>query len=101
MIYDMTNVPDSEEDLKEARENAKNRFRLWRNRSIYSIVALLLSCTSVYPFVNGRELSVHGEAVKQVFLLLSLGMLIVTLYCTLLLWGAWRLFRQLESSPTR
>jgi hypothetical protein len=100
MIYDTTNVPDSEEDLKEARENAKSRFRLWRKRSTYSIVALLLSFASVYPFVDGRQLSVHGEAVKQVLLLLSLGMLIVTLYCTLLLWGAWRIFRELELGPT-
>jgi len=96
MLYDMTNEPDSEEDLQAAKENAKNRFQLWRKRSIYSTALLLLSFAAAYPFVDGRQLSIHGEATKQLLLLLSLGMLIVTLYCTVLFWASWQCIRELK-----
>jgi len=96
MLYDMTNEPDSEEDLQAARENARNRFQLWRKRSAYSTALTLLSFAAVYPFVNGRQLSFDGEAVKQVLLLLSLGLLIATLYCAMLMWGAWQSLRELK-----
>jgi polyferredoxin len=100
MLFDTTDEPDSEEDLAEALENAKSRFRLWRRRSLYATAAFILSCAAVYPFVDGRTLSAQGESLKQVFLLLSLGLLIVFLYCTLLLWGAWRSVRDLELGRT-
>jgi hypothetical protein len=96
MLFDTISEPDNEKDLAEAVENAKDRFRLWRRRSLYSSLAFVLSCAAVYPFVDGRTLSAQGESLKQVFLLLSLALLIVFLYCTLLLWGAWRSVRNLE-----
>jgi hypothetical protein len=96
MLFDTTSEPDNEKDLAEALENAKRRFRLWRRRSLYSTLAFVLSCAAVYPFVDGRTLSAQGESLKLAFLLLSLALLIVFLYCTLLLSGAWRSVRDLE-----
>ena len=78
-------------------QNARVRLGLWRKRALYSAVAFLLSCAFVYPFVDGRKLSAHGEAVKQGLLLLSLGLLIVLLYCALLWWGARQSLPDLES----
>jgi hypothetical protein len=96
MLFDTVSEPDNKKDLARALENAKGRFRLWRRRSLYSTLAFVLSCAAVYPFVDGCTLSAQGESLKQVFLLLSLALLIVFLYCTLLLWGAWRSVRDLE-----
>lgn len=100
MLYDMTSVPDSEEDLAEALENARKRFRLWRKRALYSTAAFVLSCAAVYPFVDGRVLSAQGESIKHGLLLLWLALLLVFLYYTLLLWGAWRSVRDLELGRT-
>ena len=36
---------------------------------------------SVYPFVDGRKIPAQGEVVKQGLLLLSLGLLLASLYC--------------------
>ena len=96
MLYDMTSVPDSEEDIAEALDNATRRFRLWRTRAFYSIAALVLSCAAVYPFVDGRVLSAQGESAKHFLLLLWLGSLIACLYFILILWGAWRSVRDLK-----
>ena len=61
------------------------RLGVWKKRALYSNVAFFLSCALVYPFVDGRRISAEAEAVKQGLLLLSLGLLLVSLYCTLLL----------------
>jgi hypothetical protein len=86
----------SSDELKRARESAKTRFRLWRKRSLYCAGALLLSCASIYPFVDGRRLSGQEELIKQGLLLLWLVLIIATLYTTLLFWGAWRILRDIE-----
>jgi hypothetical protein len=84
-------------ELEAVEQNARVRFGVWRKRALYSTAAFLLSCALVYPFVDGRKISAQGEVVKQGLLLLSLGLLLAFLYCTLLLWGAWRSLRDIES----
>jgi hypothetical protein len=88
---------DDSSEREAVERNARVRLEVWKKRALYSTVAFLLSCAIVYPFVDGRKISAQGEAVKQGLLLLSLGLLLVFLYCTLLLWGAWRSLRDLES----
>jgi hypothetical protein len=95
-IFDSDEAPLRGEELTRAKENATTRFRLWRMRSAWCTLGLLLSFACVYPFVDGRVLSIREESIKQVLLLLSLGLLVATLYTTLLLWGAWRILRDLE-----
>ena len=100
MIYDTSESPLSDDELVAVKQNAQMRLRLWQRRALYSTGAFVLSCALVYPFVDGRQLSAQGEAIKQGLLLLSLALLLVFLYCTLLLWGAWRLLRDLKSGRT-
>lgn len=96
MIFDRTEEPLSEKELREVKENATARFRLWKGRAMYSMVAFLLSWVCVYPFVDGRRLPGHGESVKQALLLLALALLLMALYCCLLFWGAWRALRDVQ-----
>ena len=59
-IFD-SESPLSEQEMLEVREYAKERIRLWRRHSIYSVVALLASCASVIPFSKGHSLHAHAE----------------------------------------
>jgi hypothetical protein len=87
----------SEGEREAAEQNARIRLRLWQRRALYSTGAFVLSCALVYPFVDGRRLSAQGEAIKQGLLVLWMALFLICLYCTLLLWGAWRLLRDLKS----
>jgi len=96
----MTSASDSEEELAEAKENARRRFEVWRRRSLYSTVLLLLSCASVVPFSKGHSLHVYAEPLGRLLVYLSMGMLLVFLYCTGLFYGAWQCLRDLKSGRT-
>lgn len=100
MRFDETGTPYTEEELAEVRISAKIRFQTWRTRTLYIATAFVLSCLSVYPFVDGHRLSPGEEAAKQVLLLVSLALLIILLYSSLLLWGAFRLLRNPDASLT-
>jgi len=100
MLYDTTAVPDSAEDLADAKNNARRRLSLWQRRSLYSTGALLLSFACIYPFLAGHELHAHWESFGKYLIFPSLALLMVFLYCTLLLWGAWRSVRDLELGRT-
>jgi hypothetical protein len=93
MIFDTDEVPLSHEETEAVKRNATERLVLCRRRALYSLGALFLSCASVYPFVDGRVLSAHGEFARRVLLLVSLVSVIVSLYCVLLWWAAWRILR--------
>ena len=97
MIYDSGEEHLSDDEIVAVTQNARIRLSLWQRRALYSTGAFVVSCALVYPFVDGRQLSGQGEATKQVLLLLSLALLIASLYCNLLLWGAWRSLRDLKS----
>lgn len=96
MIFEEAEGPLSENEFIEVKANVQSRLRLWRWRAVYSIVAFLLSCACVYPFVDGQKLSAGGELLKQGALLVAFALLLVALYCSLLVWGAWRSLRDLE-----
>jgi len=94
-IFDAADPPLSGETLKRERAAAEARLRLWRLRFLSCFTALLLSFGFVYAFVDGRMLTKHDELIKQALLLLSLGLVIASLYTGLLLWEARRIFRDL------
>ena len=100
MLFDETETPYTLEELTEVRAMARTRFQLWRRRTLFSATAFVLSCLSLYHFVDGRRLSTGEEAAKQVLLLVWLALLIVLLYFSLLLWGAFRLLRNPDASLT-
>ena len=94
-IFD-TESPLSDEEMEEVRQYAKERISLWRRRSLYSAVALTLSCASVIPFCKGHSLHGHWEPVGRLLVLLSMALLVVFVYCTGLFWSAWQALRDVE-----
>ena len=100
MLFDETEAPYTQEELAEVRAAASIRFKIWRTRTLYAATAFVLSCLFVYHFVDGHHLSPGEETVKQGLLLVWLASLLVLLYSSLLLWGAFRLLRNPDASLT-
>jgi hypothetical protein len=92
--------PLSDEELVGVREYARERIGRWRKRSLYSIVALLLSCVSVIPFSKGHSLHAHAEPFGRLLVYLSMALLVVCVYCTGLFWSAWQALRDVEKGQT-
>jgi hypothetical protein len=100
MLFDESSIPDNDGDLTEALTNARVRLRRWRNRSLYSMAALLLSGAAIYPFSLGHALHAYSEPYGRYFVFLSMFLLLVSVYSTGLLWSAWRCLRDLEQGRT-
>lgn len=86
----------SETERKAAEQNARIRLRVWRRRTLYFTGAFLLNCASIYPFLDGHSLHLHWKPFGEYLVFLSMALMLVSLYCILLLWGAWGLLRDLE-----
>lgn len=89
--------PLSEEDVAEVRKVAKTRIKVWRRRAFYSIVALLLNCAAVYPFLEGHPYHYYWESFGKYLILLSMALLVVSVYCVALFWSAWQALRDFET----
>jgi Na+/melibiose symporter-like transporter len=83
----------SAEELAAVIQNAEERLRLWRQRSILSGLAFFVSCLLVSMFLKGHSLYSYWKPFGTYLLYLSMGLLIAFLYCSLLLWGAWSALR--------
>jgi hypothetical protein len=94
-IFD-SESPLSNQEVLEVRQYAKERIGIWRRRSLYSAVALLLSCASVYPFLKGNPLHEYWESFGKYLVLLSMAMLVVFVLCTGLFYSAWQALRDVE-----
>ena len=94
-IFD-SESPLSDQEMLEVRQYAKEHTGLWRRRSIYSTVALLLGCASVYPFLEGHSLHRYWESFGKYFVLLSMAMLVVFVLCTGFFYSAWQALRDVE-----
>jgi hypothetical protein len=88
--------PLSDEEMADVRQYAAERIAVWRMRSLYSIVALLLSCASVIPFSKGHDLHAYAEPVGRLLVYLSMAMLAVFVLCTGFWYSAWQALRDLE-----
>jgi hypothetical protein len=96
LVDDGGETPLSEEEVQAVRKNAELRLRLWRTRSVYSLAGLFLACVAVAPFLAGHSLHSYWNSVGKYLVLVSMGLLVVALYCVGLCWGAWSAMRQLE-----
>lgn len=94
-IFD-SESPLSEQEMSEVRQYARERISLWRRRSIYSTVALLLSCACAYPFLEGRPLHEHWESFGKYLVLVSMALLVVFVLCTGFFYSAWQALRDVE-----
>jgi membrane protease YdiL (CAAX protease family) len=94
-IFD-SESPLSDQEMLEVRQYAKELIGLWRRRSTYSTVALLLSCASVYPFLKGHPLHEYWESFGKYLVLLSMALLVVFVLCTGFFYSAWQALRDVE-----
>jgi hypothetical protein len=92
--------PLSDEEIVEVRQYARERIGLWRKRSLYSTVALLLSCGFAYPFLEGHPLHRYWESFGKYLIIVSMTLLVVFVYCTGLFWSAWQALRDVEKGQT-
>jgi hypothetical protein len=97
-IFDASEGPLSEEDLAEVREYANLRIGLWKRRSIYSGIALFLSCASVSPFLYGHPLHAYWNSFGKYLILLSMGLLVAFVNCVGFLWSAWAALRDVTKN---
>ena len=93
--------PLSEEEFNALWRDAAEELRLSRNRALCALAATLLVCASVVPFSAGHVLHRLWVPVGQAAVWLSLGLLIVSLYCCVSWWSAWRGLRYLDRDLDR
>lgn len=97
MIFDSDEPPLSPEELQEVKQNAEKRVVLWRERCLYSAAAFLLSCAFLYLFLAGSPLHRYWESFGRFFVLVSMAVYALFVYCAALWWGAWRALRDLQN----
>jgi hypothetical protein len=97
-IFDASEGPLSQEEMAEVREYANVRIGFWKRRSIYTGIALFLSCASVAPFLYGHPLHAYWTSFGKYLVLLSMGLLVVFVYCVGLLWSAWMALRDVTKA---
>lgn len=88
--------PLSSDELAELRQYAGERIRLWRKRALYSTLALIVSCASVYPFLAGHALHQYCDSWGKFLVLLSMGLLVVFALCNSFWYNAWQALRDVE-----
>ena len=89
-------IPTGTEETREVRQYACKYISLWRKRTLYSTLALLLSCASVYLFSDGHPLHGHWQDIGKYLVLLSMGLLLVFVYCAAFWYSAWQALRHVE-----
>src|ERR1700739_77132 len=94
-IFD-SESPLSDQEMLEVRQYAKKHIGRWRRRSICATVALLLSCASVYPFLEGHPLHQYWGSFGKYPVLRSMAMLVVVVVCTGFFYSAWQALRDVE-----
>jgi hypothetical protein len=94
MLNDAEQPPMADE-LVELRQCAGATIRLWRKRGLYATSAFLLSCASVYPFLEGHALHNHWNSIGSL-VLLSMGLLLVFVLCNAFWYNAWQALRDVE-----
>ena len=95
MIFD-AETPLRPGEMTEIGNISKTTIRIWRKRALYSTLALLLSCASVYPFLVGHSLHAHWNSIGTYVLLLSMGFLLVFVYTCGMWYSAWQALRDME-----
>jgi hypothetical protein len=95
MTLDIDDAPSKDEILL-LQQKCRLRERMWRKRAINSIVAFLLSCASLYPFLEGHFLHAYWDILGKYLDFLSMTLLLVAVYCSSLWWGARGLLRDTE-----
>jgi Mn2+/Fe2+ NRAMP family transporter len=94
-----TDEPLDAAEVAEVKRYARGYQRLWVKRSIYSVVLLFLSCALVVPFSKGHSLHAHAEPFGRLLVVLSLGLLVLVLYCAFMAVMSWVSLREVLREP--
>jgi cation transport ATPase len=94
-IFD-TEGPLSDEDMLEVRQYASERIAAWRRRSLYSTMALVLTCVVIYPFLAGHALHSYWESFGKYLIFVAMALLVVFVLCTGFFYSAWQALRDVE-----
>jgi len=84
------------DELDEVRRRASQYICLWRTRTIYSGIALSLSCASVYPFLAGHRFHTQSTSLGKYLVFLSMVLLPVFLGCAAFWYNGWEALRRIE-----
>jgi uncharacterized RDD family membrane protein YckC len=98
ILLDTIREPISDAELAELKQYATERLQLWKRRALISGLALATSCASVAPFVRpGRSPDQLGRMLGMPLTFLSMGLLVVFVYCAALFWGARQALHGIET----
>lgn len=100
MIFDVHEVPLSEEEIAEATKDAEETLRLWRKRAYYAIGAFFMSCASVVPFSKGQSLHAYAEPFGRLSVYLTLALMIPCGICVGVAINSWLLLRSVRGAKT-
>ncbi len=95
-ILNLDEPPLTPEEIEEVKQNARERLRLWKRRALYAAEAFVLSCGLVYPISKGAPLHAYAHVFGIFLVALAEAFFLVLVYCTGLLWAAWKCLRDLE-----
>lgn len=94
-IFD-SESPLSEQEILEVRQYASERIAGWRRRSLYSTVALVLTCASIYPFLAGHSLHAYWEPFGKYLVFVAMALLVVFVLCTGFFYSSWQALRDFK-----
>jgi hypothetical protein len=100
MVLNIEDAP-SEQEIREAAGNAKERLVRRRFRPFCSFGALLFYCALVDPFLAGHSLHVHWKSFGLYLAFPTVAALPASVHCAALWWGARSLLRDLEGPYSR
>ncbi|HXN29899.1 MAG TPA: hypothetical protein VN902_22445 [Candidatus Acidoferrales bacterium] len=93
--------PDEHPDaaaVADVKRHTRDHQRLRLKRSMYSVALLFLSCASVVPFSKGHSLHDHAEPFGTLLVWLSLGLLLLFVYCAGMVVMSWVGLREVLKS---
>lgn len=94
MTLNIEDAPSNEQILLSKR-NARARVKLWKKRSLYSALALAVSCVAEVPFAGGMPLHAW-DFLGSLIVFEIMGVSLIVVHCTTLWWYAWSILRYLE-----
>lgn len=96
MIFDEDNVPLDEHELAEIRRLAGRQLRIQVRRAGYAVLAFVLSCASVIPFLYGYPLHAYWFSIGGYLVLLSMALLLPSVIYVGIAVSFWFYVRDLE-----
>ena len=95
MVLDSYVTPPSDEELKGAKNDAKEHLCLWTRRAFYAVIGLLFICLMVVPFAKGHALHGYAEPFGRILVYLAMALFVWVVICVGVVVNSWWLVRSL------